>query len=170
MSDSGAKVSESASNLSSSDKKLRLRRKAELKMVTKYDTSILEEREVWFIVDTNWLNKWAVFIEGGSLPGPISTKDLLSEGGISPLPKLQSKIDYRVVCPTVYFLLKEWHGKDLSPEVTRYECDIYSRNVSESDLIHVNVMIQVCTVFHLFLLIKLQSSNFFLTAKNCHHS
>ena len=123
---------------------LQLRRRVELKVVQKHDKSELEDDEVWFIVDTRWLNRWTAFIEGGEPPGPLTTKDLIGADG-KPIPSLQAKIDYRAVCPMVYFTLKEWHSKDDSPEITRYECNIHSQSVVDKDLAQVNVRIQVAT-------------------------
>ena len=121
---------------------LQLRRKVELRVIQRHDKSELDSEEVWFIVDTRWLNRWTAFIEGGELPGPMTTKDLVDGQG-RPLSKLQTKIDYRGVCPMVYFTLKEWHLKDESPEITRYECDIHSPPVTDKDLARVIVRMQV---------------------------
>lgn len=59
-------------------------------------------------------------------PGLLSSRDLLDENN-EPLPGLKAKIDYRGVAPMVFYVLCELHGRDSSPELCRYEVDIYAR-------------------------------------------
>lgn len=97
---------------------------------------------MWFIIDTRWLNKWAAFVAGGDEPGPISSAELLDSTG-TPLPNLIPKIDYRGVCPMVYYILKEFHSQDGSAEIARYECDLYGVKVKPTDMIKSQFVIQV---------------------------
>jgi hypothetical protein len=118
---------------------LELRKEIELECVKVYDQGIDENDEFFFIMDTKWLNAWAEFVEGDATtpePGPISTKDLLDENE-KPLSYLVAKIDYRAICPMVYYIFKEFHDSDESPEICRYKCDVHSIQVIEKDYLRV---------------------------------
>lgn len=60
---------------------LKIRKKQELKLVKKFDKSAINvAKECWFLVDSDWLNKWSAFVNGGDeedSPGPLSTKGIL---------------------------------------------------------------------------------------------
>jgi hypothetical protein len=140
-------------------KRLRRRRKYELKLVSKYNRYFviysvqsywyypieyyrteIENRadDCWFLLDSRWLNRWYAFVKGGenTPPGPITSRDLLDENN-DPLPGLRSKIDYRGVAPMVFYVLVELHGRDNSPELCRYEVDIYSKPLTSDRIIKV---------------------------------
>jgi uncharacterized membrane protein YgcG len=109
-------------------RRLRIRKKQEMKLVKKYDKSEIDPgRECWYLIDSKWLNQWAAFCnsEDEEPPYHISSKELLDEKG-EPLPGLKAKIDYRGVVPMVFFILVELHGRDNSPEIMRYKVDIYA--------------------------------------------
>ena len=99
----------------------------------------------YFILDTKWLNKWSAFVEQEEAPepGPISTYELFQEDKKILLPYILPKMDYRAVCPMVYYVLKEFHGKDDSPEIARYECNIFGVPVQAKDLIKAQMGTQV---------------------------
>lgn len=113
-------------------KRLKKRKKHELKLVKKYDKStITAGKECWFLVDSQWLNKWSKFVNGDldeDSPNIISTRELLDDDK-KPLPRLQAKIDYRGLSPMVYHILVELYGKDSSPELPRYTIDIYKPEI-----------------------------------------
>ena len=118
---------------------LELRKEIELECVKVYDKGLDENEDFFFIMDTKWLNRWADFVEGEESvpePGPISTRELLDEHD-HPLPFIQPKIDYRAICPMVYYIFREFHGTDDSPELCRYECDIHGVEVLEKDRVRV---------------------------------
>lgn len=95
-------------------------------------------------MDIKWLNAWANFVTtaDGAEPGPITTKELL-DSDLKPLAYIQCKIDYRCVCPMMYHLLREFHGKDTSPEICRYGFDINGIDVQERDRLKVQASEQV---------------------------
>jgi hypothetical protein len=96
--------------------------------------------ECWYLIDCNWLNKWSQFVRGGleeEAPGIISSKDLLDADG-NPLPGLKAKLDYRGVTPMIFYLLVELHGRDKSPEICRYDVDIYQRPVPPDRLLKIS--------------------------------
>lgn len=74
-----------------------------------------------------------------ALPGPISTKDLLSEDGKTPLPNLTAKVDYRGVPSMVYCIFVELYGKDSSPDICRYLVDIYKAPVPDDKLVKIKL-------------------------------
>eukprot|EP01036_Dinobryon_divergens_P031046 gene31046-40383_t len=74
-----------------------------------------------------------------ALPGPISTTDLLSADGKTPLPNLTAKVDYRGVPSMVYCIFVELYGKDSSPEICRYLVDIYKAPVPEDKLVKIKL-------------------------------
>ena len=74
-----------------------------------------------------------------ALPGPISTRDLLSADGKTPLPNLTAKVDYRGVPSMVYCIFVELYGKDSSPEICRYLVDIYKAPVPEDKLVKIKL-------------------------------
>jgi hypothetical protein len=86
-----------------------------------YRSKINVARECWFLIDCVWLNAWSTFVntEDGDPPGPLSSKDLLDKHGV-PLAGLKACVDYRGVSAVVYFILKQLHGSDGSPDITRY--------------------------------------------------
>ena len=73
------------------------------------------------------------------MPGPISTRDLLSGDGKTPLPNLRAKVDYRGVPSMVYCIFVELYGKDSSPEICRYVVDIYKVPVPEDKLVKIKL-------------------------------
>jgi len=111
--------------------------------------------DCWFLCDAQWLRAWTEYAsarggEGATTPlppapGPLSNARLLtwdgkdsqtgsnnkrgkeprSHTGAKPLPHLETVVDYRGVPSLVYFILVELHGKDDSPEIARYDVDIY---------------------------------------------
>ena len=91
-------------------------------------------------MDTNWLNTWSNFVNGGEdapAPGPVSGKDLLDADG-KPIPGLKARIDYRGVSPLIYFIFVELYGKDPNvPDICRYSIDIYQKPVPVEKLVDV---------------------------------
>lgn len=59
---------------------LKIRMKQELKLVKKFDKSTINvSKECWFLIDSDWLNKWSAFVNGGDVedsPGVLSTKGI----------------------------------------------------------------------------------------------
>jgi hypothetical protein len=121
---------------------LKIRKKQELKLVKKFDKSKINvSRECWFLVDSDWLNAWSAFVNGTAIedpPGPLSTKELLDDKG-NPAPNLKAIRDYRGVPPIVYFIFLELYGKDDSPEIARYEIDIYKSPVTVAKMVNIQV-------------------------------
>lgn len=121
---------------------LKIRKKQELKLVKKFDKSKINvSRECWFLIDSDWLNAWSAFVNGTAVedpPGPLSTKELLDDKG-NPAPNLKAIRDYRGVPPIVYFMFLELYGKDDSPEIARYEIDIYKSPVPVAKMVNIQV-------------------------------
>mmetsp|Transcript_3231 Transcript_3231/g.5037 ORF Transcript_3231/g.5037 Transcript_3231/m.5037 type:complete len:429 (-) Transcript_3231:774-2060(-) len=121
---------------------LKIRKKQELKLVKKFDKSKINVgKECWYLIDSNWLNAWASFVNGDEhedIPGPLSTKELLDEKG-EPLPGLKAIRDYRGVPPIVYFIFFELYGTDGSTEITRYLIDIYKSAVPIAKLVSIQL-------------------------------
>lgn len=112
------------------------RRKLELALVLRYDSMKLKRRDCWFMLDIQWLARWAAFAaQDGPLPGPISNHVLLEDGweermrsntpGRPDIPKrgLQRSRDYRAVTPMVWCLFAELHGLGEAPLLPRYVDD-----------------------------------------------
>lgn len=57
---------------------LSIRKKQELKLVKKFDKSKINvSKECWFLIDSDWLNKWSSFVNGDETedcPEALSTK------------------------------------------------------------------------------------------------
>lgn len=57
---------------------LAVRKKQELKLVKKFDKAKINvSKECWFLIDSDWLNKWSTFVNGDEnedCPGVLSTK------------------------------------------------------------------------------------------------
>lgn len=125
---------------------LKIRKKQELKLVKKYDKSKINlTKECFFLIDSDWLNAWAAFVNGDETedpPGPLSTYGLL-DAKQNPLPNLQAVRDYRGVPPIVYFIFVELYGKDSSPEIARYMVDIYKVPVSVAKMVNIQVTARV---------------------------
>eukprot|EP01039_Chlorochromonas_danica_P006480 gene6480-7145_t len=124
---------------------LKKRKKYELKLMRKFDKNKINvAKECWFLVDTMWLNAWSEFVntEEGDPPGPISSKDLLNEEG-NPIAGLIAKMDYRALPAISYFILKQLHGSDGSPDIPRYSVDIYKPAVPLHRLVSIQ-MTAVC--------------------------
>ncbi|CAM9620909.1 unnamed protein product, partial [Choristocarpus tenellus] len=107
------------------------RRTEELKLIGKFDSSSINpRRECWFLVDTKWLERWAKFVRGeGPPPGCITNQVLVKEDLKTPAEGLISKVHYRGVNPTVWYLYNEMYGKDAARELCRYVIDIYEEEV-----------------------------------------
>jgi len=128
-------------------KRLTIRKKLELDLIKQYDKTTVTLHECWFIIDSNWLNKWSEFVHStdentdNNIPDKISTQALFDENG-KLLKNLQCKIDYRAVPPLVYFIFVNLYGRDKSPEIARYLIDIYGIDVELSLAIKVRYAAQ----------------------------
>ena len=80
-------------------------------------------------MDAQWLISWSEFVRSDSClpptPGPVSSLKLLKEDGVTPLHGLSARVDYRGVTPLVFYSFCELYGRDRSPEICRFEVDIY---------------------------------------------
>lgn len=88
-------------------------------------------------MDAEWLYRWADWIAGKvdiEEVGRISTENLIDPETREPLYGLEAKINYRGVPQLVYYILKELHGKDRTPEFCRYTVDIYQPPVPPEKL------------------------------------
>jgi hypothetical protein len=135
-------------------KLLKIRKKQEMKLVKKFDKSKINvSKECWFLIDSNWLNAWSSFVNGGDdedSPGPLSSKELLDAQG-NPLPDLKAIRDYRGVPPIVYFIFLELYGKDSTPEIPRFLVDIYKVPVPVAKMVNIQVTGRVSlNVMHFF--------------------
>ena len=73
--------------------------------------------QVWFLVCSQWLQRWKDFANGkGALPGPISNCNLVGADG-SPLPDKKVQKDYRAVNQKVWEFLRKQYGG--GPEILR---------------------------------------------------
>jgi hypothetical protein len=110
--------------------------------------------ECWFLIDCRWLNEWHAFVKGGideERPGPLSTRDLLDEKTKLPLPKLKKLIDYRAVTPMAYACFVELYGKDRSPELCRYEIDIYKPEIPLDRIVNIKRTVVVSETYSVFI-------------------
>ncbi|RYG93385.1 hypothetical protein EON65_59015, partial [archaeon] len=119
-----------------------------------YRSKINSSKECWFLVDCVWLNAWSEYVntEDGDPPGPMSTKDLLDTKN-NPLPDLKARIDYRGLSPTAYFILKQLHGADKSPDIPRYTIDIYKPAVPVERLVGIQMRAVVSISYYSFFLL-----------------
>lgn len=79
-------------------------------------------------MESEWLYRWADFIAGKidiAEVGRITTENLIDPETREPIYGLEAKLNYRGVPQLVYYILKELHGKDSTPELCRYTVDIY---------------------------------------------
>lgn len=159
---------------------LKIRKKQELKLIKRFDKSTINvAKECWFLVDSDWLNKWSAFVNGGEAedsPGVLSTRGMstqpshekgthkyrrpihkpkhnlfvileLLDAQDNPLMNLNPIRDYRGVPPVVYFIFLELYGKDSSPELCRYQIDIYKPPVSVAKLVNIQLTGRVSGMF-----------------------
>lgn len=194
--------------------RLRIRKHLEFELVSSLDKRKIEPRkECWYLVDSDWLNKWSSFMHlpkrlqeraeriarrqererrrkekaarraarkagqtipslddstrstdtTGSLdssvhslesnaseldrlaeeeednvpPGPISSKNLVNDKGKPLISDLRPIRDYRGVPATTYWVFIELYGKDESPDIPRYEVDIYKPEVPTGRLVNI---------------------------------
>lgn len=123
------------------------RRKLELALVVKYDKTVIDRHECWFVVDALWMTAWVNFAaRSGPLPGPIANEHLLepqwearldgSEIGRPEAPRdgLELTKHYRCVTPMVWCLFLELHGATRAPLLPRFVLDIYAEPVSDGDV------------------------------------
>ncbi|KAG7383407.1 hypothetical protein PHYBOEH_009938 [Phytophthora boehmeriae] len=126
---------------------MELRRRLEVSQVMKFDRKELKYKECWFVVATEWMNRWALFVgKNGSDPGPITNQDLLSPGwesygsdknperAATVRPELQVMKDFRFVTPMVWSLLSALHGAGKTPAIARYVLDINSEPVTQQGI------------------------------------
>lgn len=126
--------------------RLKLRKKLELDLVKKFDKDTISRKECWFLMDSEWLNKWSTFVSSESEdiePGPVTTSGLYDSTDGKLLPNLRSRIDYRGVNPLVYYIFVQLYGKDKSPELPRYLVDIYGPVVDDGHLAKSQYIAQV---------------------------
>jgi hypothetical protein len=108
--------------------RLRLRKKLELELIMKHDTTVMYG--CWYLIDSFWLHQWSNFVNSSDdddvdPPGPVSSLGLLDSVG-KPLPGLRSGVDYRGVSPITYFIFVDFYGKvPSSIDLCRYIVDIY---------------------------------------------
>ncbi len=198
--------------------RLRIRKQLEFDLVSKLDKQKIQVRkECWFLVDSDWLNKWSSFMhlpkrlleraqrqarkanrerrrreraarkaarragnldnsghssvssmddstrstdslnssihsvesnaseldreaeeeEDNEPPGPISSKNLVTQDGKPIMADLKAKRDYRGVPAITYWVFVELYGKDKSPDIPRYEVDIYKPEVPVGRLVDI---------------------------------
>ncbi|KAJ0403242.1 hypothetical protein ATCC90586_001649 [Pythium insidiosum] len=123
------------------------RRKAELPLILRFDKRKLTRKECWFLVSTEWMERWVAFTtHGGPLPGPISNDTLLEPDWRERLsgaavgrpdatrPELELMKHYRGVSPMVWSLFVELHGDDNIPILARYALDAAAEPVSETEI------------------------------------
>ena len=148
---------------------LKIRKKQELKLIKRFDKQKINvSKECWFLIDSDWLNKWSSFVNGDEnedSPGMMSSKGKktpcnsrasapnyimqlrcpipslteLLDGKFNPLPNLCAVRDYRAVPPIVYFIFLELYGKDSSPEICRYQIDIYKAPVTIAKMVNIQL-------------------------------
>ena len=75
--------------------------------------------------------------EDNDPPGPISSKALVDDKGIPLLPDLLQSRDYRGVPAISYWCFVELYGKDDSPDIPRYQVDLYKPTVPVGRLVNI---------------------------------
>ncbi len=75
--------------------------------------------------------------EDHELPGPVSSKNLVDENGKPLIDDLKAARDYRGVPATSYYIFIELYGKDTSPDIPRYQVDIYKPEVPVGRLVNI---------------------------------
>eukprot|EP00403_Amphidinium_massartii_P041842 CAMPEP_0178445260 /NCGR_PEP_ID=MMETSP0689_2-20121128/40045_1 /TAXON_ID=160604 /ORGANISM="Amphidinium massartii, Strain CS-259" /LENGTH=387 /DNA_ID=CAMNT_0020069745 /DNA_START=13 /DNA_END=1176 /DNA_ORIENTATION=+ len=84
-----------------------------------------ERCETWYLVDTNWLQKWKAFVKhSDQLPGPIDNSRLVDVRTGVPKAGLQAKRDYRGVAKEIWCRWVDIYGG--GPEVVRKELNLYA--------------------------------------------
>jgi len=104
------------------------RRKEEMEFIKLND---MDDAQIWFLVDVEWLQKWKAFIKGdGQMPGPIDNQRLIMGSG-QPRPGLRVVDHYRGVNYRMWdFWLKRYGG---GPEVRRKNLNLYSEAADDLD-------------------------------------
>ncbi len=87
-----------------------------------------EENHLLYVLDEE---------EENEPPGPLSTADLVDENGSPLIPDLEQGKDYRGVPAISYFCFVELYGKDGSPDIPRYQVDIYKPAVPVGRLVNI---------------------------------
>lgn len=125
------------------------RRQIEKKNCTKLDSNYNQDNEEWYIVNSEWLKDWKMFVNNkrsstaygarrsthkgvGILdPGPI-TNHLLLDKDNNPLPNMVKGEHYRGVNKAVWKQFYETYGG--GPVLKRSDISIYSEEYKESVL------------------------------------
>jgi len=79
-----------------------------------------------YIIDSQWLNLWKAFINGGLSPGTITNSNLLRADGTIKAELVKVK-DYRGLNAAEWHAFYDWYGG--GPAIRREQMDIYSEAV-----------------------------------------
>jgi len=114
--------------------------KAIYQLVRRFDKKDIDSnKECWYLIDSTWLQSWAMYISGKSdeEPGIITNHKLHRPSAVNSTFSddtlrlgLKPTVDYRAVTPVVWYSYVTLYGKDSTPEICRYVVDIYSPPVS----------------------------------------
>ncbi|GMI62830.1 hypothetical protein ScalyP_jg9762 [Parmales sp. scaly parma] len=97
-------------------------------LISKYDARTIDNRRaMWFLVDSNWIEKWGSYVTNNSppstSPGQVHNQSLYKGDGVSLRDDIEAVSDYRGVNPMVWFLYAELYGVGDVAEICRYTVD-----------------------------------------------
>ncbi|KAF9958001.1 Ubiquitin carboxyl-terminal hydrolase 33 [Mortierella alpina] len=99
------------------------RRKREDQDVTRLDSNVISEGQLWYLIGADWLKEWHAFKAGDKPPGPIRNSQFLKDNG-QPRAGMKRGTDYRGINYNVWNYLHGIYGG--GPEFVRAALDLYA--------------------------------------------
>ncbi|KAF9989124.1 Ubiquitin carboxyl-terminal hydrolase 33 [Mortierella antarctica] len=99
------------------------RRKREDLDVTRLDSNVISEGQLWYLIGADWLKEWHAFKAGDKPPGPIRNSQFLKDNG-QPRAGMKRGTDYRGINYNVWNYLHGIYGG--GPEFVRAALDLYA--------------------------------------------
>ncbi|KAG0246406.1 Ubiquitin carboxyl-terminal hydrolase 33 [Mortierella sp. GBA43] len=99
------------------------RRRREDEDVTRLDSSMIGDGQLWYLIGADWLKEWHAFKAGDRPPGPIKNSQFLKDNG-QPRAGMKRGTDYRGINVNVWRYLHGIYGG--GPEFVRATLDLYA--------------------------------------------
>ncbi|KAG0352314.1 Ubiquitin carboxyl-terminal hydrolase 33 [Podila minutissima] len=99
------------------------RRRREDADVSKLDSNMIADGQMWYLIGADWLKEWHSFKAGDKPPGPIRNSQFLKDNG-QPRAGMKRGTDYRGINHNVWRYLHSIYGG--GPEFVRGTLDLYA--------------------------------------------
>ncbi|KAF9386418.1 Ubiquitin carboxyl-terminal hydrolase 33 [Podila verticillata] len=99
------------------------RRRREDADVSKLDSNMIADGQMWYLIGADWLKEWHAFKAGDKPPGPIKNSQFLKDNG-HPRAGMKRGTDYRGINHNVWRYLHNIYGG--GPEFVRCTLDLYA--------------------------------------------